>query len=73
MGSGGGPAGSGSNGGGALDPDLRERMDAAIAEFQKCYDAAAAQPTAGNLEALREATDRLVRAGSRVLIELNRS
>jgi hypothetical protein len=68
-----GPADSDGYGGGALDPSLRERVDEAIAEFQQRYDAAAAQPTARNLEALRAATDRLIRAGSRVLIELNRS
>ncbi len=60
------------SGGGVLDPGLRERVDDAAAEFKRCFDAAAAQPTSKNLDALRAATDRLMRAGARVLIELDR-
>jgi hypothetical protein len=51
---------------------LRERVDDAVAEFDRSFDAAAAQPSRHNLDKLRDATDRLVRAGARVLIELNR-
>ncbi len=67
-----GPCDPAGDGGGVLDPGLRERVDDAIAEFQRCYDAAMAQPTPANLRALREATDRLMRAGARVLMELDR-
>ncbi len=60
------------SGGGVLDPGLRERVDDAAAEFKRCFDAAAAQPTSKNLDALRAAIDRLMRAGARVLIEIDR-
>lgn len=61
------------NGGGVLDPELRKRVADAVAEFERCFDAAVAQPTSKNFDALREATDRLMRAGARVLMELERS
>jgi len=55
-----------------LDLDLRERVNDAVAEFDRSFAAAAAHPSPHNLHKLRDATDRLVRAGARVLIELNR-
>jgi hypothetical protein len=58
--------------GGILDPELRQRADKAILEFQRSYDAVMAQPTSRNLDALREGTDWLMRTGARVLMELNR-
>ncbi len=70
-------AGSDDNGSsdrdGVLDPDLRRRADDAMADFQRCYDAVVAQPTSKNLDALHEATDRLMRVGARILMELNHS
>ena len=68
-----GPPGRVANGDGVQDPGLRERVGDAVAEFERCFDAAVAQPTSENLDALREATDRLMRAGARVLMELDRS
>lgn len=68
-----GPSSQAGPGDGVLDPALRERVGDAVAEFERCFGAAAAQPTSKNLDALREATDRLMRAGARVLIELDRS
>ena len=52
--------------------DLRDRVEDAMAEFDRRFAAAAAQPGRHNRDKLRDATDRLVRAGARVLIELNR-
>ena len=51
---------------------MRERIYNAMAEFDRSFAAAAAQPSRRNLEKLGDATDQLVRAGARVLIELNR-
>lgn len=67
------PAYPASNRAKALDPELRNRVDDAIAEFQECYNTAAVQPDTQHLRALHEATDRLIRAASRVLIELDRA
>lgn len=53
-----------------LDPDLRDRVGDAAAEVERCFDALLAQPTQANRGALREAVDRLMRAGARVLIEI---
>lgn len=55
-----------------FDDSLRDRVDRAIANFKHSLDAVIAQPTARNLDQLREATDRLLRASARVLIELER-
>ena len=60
------------NDAGPLDFALRKRVDDAVAEFDRSLAAAAAQPSRHNLDNLRDATDRLLRAGARVLIELNR-
>ncbi len=53
-----------------LEDALVDRIDRAIAELKGAFGAAAGQPTAQNLDQLREATDRLMRASARVLIEL---
>jgi hypothetical protein len=61
------------NGGGAfLDRALRERVDADIAAFLAAFDAALAGDTVESRTGLREATDRLLRAGARTRIELER-
>ncbi len=66
------PSAPADNGDGVLDPGLRVRLDDAVAEFRRHFDAAVAQPTPINLDSLREATDLLLRAGARVLMELDR-
>ena len=58
--------------GGAIDHALRERVDADIAAFLAAFDAALAQDTPETRAGLREATDRLLRAGARTRIELER-
>jgi hypothetical protein len=55
-----------------LDLELRERVSDAVAEFDRSFAAAAAHPTGHNLDKLRDATDRMLRAGARVLIEIDR-
>lgn len=55
-----------------LDDLLCDRVNRAMADLKHSLDAAVAQPTAENLDELREATDRLMRAGARVLIEIER-
>lgn len=55
-----------------LDQALCSRVGAALAAFQRSFDAAAAHPTPGALDELREATDQLMRAASRMLLELSR-
>src|SRR5216684_4009441 len=51
---------------------LRVRVDGDIAAFLAAFDAALAEDTQGSRSALREATDRLLRAGARTRIELER-
>jgi hypothetical protein len=61
------------NGGGAfLDRALRDRVDTDIAAFLTAFDAALAGDTIESRAELREATDRLLRAGARTRIELER-
>ncbi len=55
-----------------LDASLRDRVAEAAADFQRCFPATASPPTPGQLDALRDATDRLMRACARVLIALGR-
>ena len=57
---------------GSLDLALRERVDADIAAFLAAFDSALADDTAESRALLREATDRLLRAGARTRIELER-
>ncbi len=53
-----------------LEEALLDRINRATAELKRALDAAVGQPTAQNLDQLREATDRLMRASARVLIQL---
>jgi len=55
-----------------IDQDLRARVDGDIAAFLAAFDAALAEDTQASRSALREATDRLLRAGARTRIELER-
>jgi hypothetical protein len=55
-----------------IDQELRARVDTDIAVFLQAFDAALAADTQDSRSALREATDRLLRAGARTRIELER-
>jgi len=55
-----------------IDRALRERVEADIGVFLTAFDAALAQDTPESRAGLREATDRLLRAGARTRIELER-
>jgi hypothetical protein len=55
-----------------IDQALRERVDGDITAFLAAFDAALTQDTPENRAGLREATDRLLRAGARTRIELER-
>jgi transposase-like protein len=55
-----------------IDQELRSRVDGDIAAFLAAFDAALAADTQENRFGLREATDRLLRAGARTRIELER-
>ena len=55
-----------------IDRELRARVDADIAAFLAAFDGALAEDTPDSRTALREATDRLLRAGARTRIELER-
>jgi hypothetical protein len=55
-----------------IDKDLRARVDGDITAFLAAFDAALVQDTQESRAALREATDRLLRAGARTRIELER-
>lgn len=55
-----------------IDQELRTRVDGDIAAFLAAFDAALQQDTQENRSLLREATDRLLRAGARTRIELER-
>ncbi len=55
-----------------IDQALRERVEGDIAAFLAAFDAALAGDTAESRTGLREATDRLLRAGARTRIELER-
>jgi len=59
-------------GGAFIDHALRERIDGDIAVFLAAFDAALDHDTAESRTGLREATDRLLRAGARTRIELER-
>jgi hypothetical protein len=62
----------GKNGGAFIDRALRERVDGDISAFLAAFDAALAEDTIESRAELREATDRLLRAGARTRIELER-
>jgi hypothetical protein len=55
-----------------IDQELRSRVDGDIAAFLAAFDAALAGDTLESRAELREATDRLLRAGARTRIELER-
>src|SRR5436305_2501404 len=55
-----------------IDRELRARVEADITAFLAAFDAALAEDTLGSRVGLREATDRLLRAGARTRIELER-
>jgi hypothetical protein len=55
-----------------IDQALRERVDGDIAAFLAAFDAALDHDTSESRTELREATDRLLRAGARTRIELER-
>lgn len=55
-----------------IDQELRDRVDGDIAAFLAAFDAALAEDTQESRFGLREATDRLLRAGARTRIELER-
>ena len=59
-------------GGAFIDRVLRERVDGDIAAFLAAFDAALDHDTSESRTGLREATDRLLRAGARTRIELER-
>jgi hypothetical protein len=60
------------DGGPFIDQTLRDRVDGDIAAFLAAFDAALAGDTQESRAGLREATDRLLRAGARTRIELER-
>jgi hypothetical protein len=60
------------DGGAFIDQALRERVDGDITAFLAAFDAALAHDTLESRAGLREATDRLLRAGARTRIELER-
>jgi hypothetical protein len=62
----------GKDGGTFIDRALRERVDGDISAFLAAFDAALADDTIESRAELREATDRLLRAGARTRIELER-
>jgi hypothetical protein len=51
---------------------LRERVDGDITAFLAAFDAALAHDTPESRTGLRDATDRLLRAGARTRIQLER-
>lgn len=55
-----------------IDHELRARVEGDIAAFLAAFDAALDNDTPESRSALREATDRLLRAGARTRIELER-
>jgi hypothetical protein len=55
-----------------IDQELRDRVDTDITAFLAAFDAALVADTKENRSALREATNRLLRAGARTCIELER-
>ena len=60
------------DGGAFIDRALRERVDGDISAFLAAFDSALADDTIESRAELREATDRLLRAGARTRIELER-
>lgn len=67
-----GPSAGGGEEQNILDEALRNRVEHAMRELKRTLDAALARPTTDNLHQLRDATDGIMRASARVLIELGR-
>jgi hypothetical protein len=59
-------------GGTFIDVALRHRVESDIVAFLSAFDAALSRDTSETRAELREATDRLLRAGARTRIELER-
>ena len=55
-----------------LEPDLRDRVMDEAHHFSEAFDRAVTQPTPDALQRLHQATDELMRAAGRVLIEAAR-
>lgn len=55
-----------------LDPAVRDRVTSDIASFLVALEAAGADPSMRNLDEVRSATDRLMRAAARTRLELER-
>jgi hypothetical protein len=55
-----------------LTPELRARVMDRITTFIEAFDVALVSPTAKGCDALYDATDQVIRATARVLIELER-
>jgi hypothetical protein len=55
-----------------IDTTVRDRVMEQVPVVTDALDAAIANPTADNLDDLREATDKLMRALGRVLLEVER-
>jgi hypothetical protein len=60
------------NDGDGLDPALRDRVTEQITIVTDALDAAVSNSTDASLDELREATDNLMRALARVLLEIER-
>jgi transposase-like protein len=57
---------------GGLDYELRERVNSDVAAFLVAFEAACEALTSSTCQSLLDATDRLLRAGARTRIELER-
>ena len=66
------PGGRKDGAGSFIDLELRTRVEGDITAFLAAFDAALAQDSPESRSGLREATDRLLRAGARTRIELER-
>jgi hypothetical protein len=55
-----------------IDPTVRDRLMEQIPVVTDALDAAIANPTDDHLDKLREATDKLMRALGRILLEVER-
>jgi hypothetical protein len=56
-----------------LDPGLRERLATSMDAVLAHLDAALVEPTPDTLDLLLEATDDLMRASARIVIEIERT
>jgi hypothetical protein len=65
-------AGNDNGDGAGLDQELRDRVSESVGRLIGSLDAAAGDPTADNLDRLREDADRAMRAIGRVILETER-